>query len=280
MRKTLFGIAVAISLVLTGFAQTKEPCDIPGYPKPGDARKLNLSWCPIDVDFQVRIIALIAAGKKCQLSHGSISPDEIQARLKDIDSSCKRLQELDAAFSGNGKCLCPDGYAASPAASPEDLAEEEVRVITHCVKPLRRSIVSPNLEGTLFSEAGWEELHRNLSEIDTITLVYKRGKNSPFGAPDIVYEEDGEVVILSENGIRLTPLNTVRDNDHFILGNSVRMDQHMGSEASHYYFKLDEEGVGELFWGSLRQNMYLQETFITRARCGKLTRKLGLPGEE
>lgn len=64
-------------------AQSAGPCEIPGYPKPDNPRSLGLSWCPASVGFQVRAFALTAAGAKCALSHGSTTPDKIQARRKE-----------------------------------------------------------------------------------------------------------------------------------------------------------------------------------------------------
>ena len=157
-------------------------------------------------------------------------------------------------------------FGASPAA----LAEERVHVVTHCVKPLRRSIVVPNLSGSPFAKTKWNKLHKNLRQIGSITLIYKWDKEDASDAtPDILVEEDGKVEVLSKAGIKLQLLNTIRNDDHFILATSENMDPYAGSVVSHYYFKLDEEGVGEVFWGSLHQNVYWQETSINRARCGK-----------
>ena len=78
-------------------------CEIPGYPRPADVKNLGLSWCPATVDFQVRSLALHAAGAQCAIAIGSSStPEQIQARRQEIQAVCARLAALDVP-----NCRCP-----------------------------------------------------------------------------------------------------------------------------------------------------------------------------
>ena len=82
-------------------------CLIPGYPSPpGGVANLGLSWCPASIDFQARAFALQAAGAQCAIATGSSStPEQIQARRREIGAACERLAAL-----GVSNCRCPAGY--------------------------------------------------------------------------------------------------------------------------------------------------------------------------
>ena len=97
-----------------GGAVGSGPCEIPGYPRPADPQSLGLSWCPARVDFQVRVFALSAAGANCAIALGTSStPEQIQARRRDIKGYCERLEALDQGLGGNGECLCPPGWGGT-----------------------------------------------------------------------------------------------------------------------------------------------------------------------
>ena len=80
------------------------PCQVPGYPKPpGGVLNLGFSWCPVSVGMQVRAFALQAAGAQCAIATGSSStPEQIEARRREIQAACDRLAAL-----GQGNCQCP-----------------------------------------------------------------------------------------------------------------------------------------------------------------------------
>ena len=82
------------------------PCQVPGYPNPpGGVAKLGFSWCPSSVGMQVRAFALQAAGAECAIATGSSStPEQIEARRREIEAACGRLAAL-----GQGNCQCPPG---------------------------------------------------------------------------------------------------------------------------------------------------------------------------
>ena len=86
-------------------------CEIPGYPSPpGGVANVGLPWCPASVDFQVRAFALQAAGAKCAIATGSSStPEQIQARRREIAAACGRLAALSER-DGINNCRCPAGY--------------------------------------------------------------------------------------------------------------------------------------------------------------------------
>ena len=78
-------------------------CEIPDYPRPANVQNLGLSWCPATVDFQVRSLALQAAGAQCAIVTGSSSsPAQIQARRQEIQAACAQLAAL-----GVSNCRCP-----------------------------------------------------------------------------------------------------------------------------------------------------------------------------
>ena len=81
-------------------------CQVPGYPNPpGGVSNLGFSWCPASVGLQVRSFALQAAGAECAIATGSSStPEQIEARRREIRASCDRLAAL-----GQGNCQCPAG---------------------------------------------------------------------------------------------------------------------------------------------------------------------------
>ena len=82
------------------------PCQVPGYPNPpGGVSNLGFSWCPASVSLQVRSFALQAAGAECAIATGSSStPEQIEARRREIRAACDRLSAL-----GQGNCQCPAG---------------------------------------------------------------------------------------------------------------------------------------------------------------------------
>ena len=79
-------------------------CQVPGYPNPpGGVANLGFSWCPASVGMQVRAFALQAAGAQCAMATGSSStPEQIEARRREIRAACDRLAAL-----GQGNCQCP-----------------------------------------------------------------------------------------------------------------------------------------------------------------------------
>ena len=81
-------------------------CQVPGYPNPpGGVANLGFSWCPASVGMQVRTFALQAAGAECAIATGSSStPEQIEARRREIREACDRLAAL-----GQGDCQCPAG---------------------------------------------------------------------------------------------------------------------------------------------------------------------------
>ena len=81
-------------------------CQVPGYPDPpGGVANLGFSWCPASVGLQVRSYALQAAGAECAIATGSSStPEQIEARRREIRAACDRLRAL-----GQGNCQCPPG---------------------------------------------------------------------------------------------------------------------------------------------------------------------------
>ena len=90
----------------TGAASGGGPCQVPGYPNPpGGVANLGFSWCPASVSLQVRSFALQAAGAECAIATGSSStPEQIEARRREIRAACDRLAAL-----GQGNCQCPPG---------------------------------------------------------------------------------------------------------------------------------------------------------------------------
>ena len=90
----------------TGAASGGGPCQVPGYPNPpGGVSNLGFSWCPASVSLQVRSFALQAAGAECAIATGSSStPEQIEARRREIRAACDRLSAL-----GQGNCQCPPG---------------------------------------------------------------------------------------------------------------------------------------------------------------------------
>ena len=104
------GIPAATAGGNAGAGATGGRCEIPGYPRPpGGVANLGLSWCPANVGFQVRAFALQAAGAQCALATGSSStPEQIQARRREIAAACGRLAALGAS-----NCRCPAGLGGS-----------------------------------------------------------------------------------------------------------------------------------------------------------------------
>ena len=82
-------------------------CEIPNYPSPpGGVANLGFSWCAASVGMQARAFALQAAGAQCAIATGSSStPEQIQARRREIAAACERLAAL-----GVSNCRCPAGY--------------------------------------------------------------------------------------------------------------------------------------------------------------------------
>ena len=87
-------------------AEDSGPCQVPGYPNPpGGVANLGFSWCPASVGLQIRSFALQAAGAECAIATGSSStPEQIEARRREIRAACERLAAL-----GRGNCQCPPG---------------------------------------------------------------------------------------------------------------------------------------------------------------------------
>ena len=90
----------------TGATAGGGTCQVPGYPNPpGGVANLGFSWCPASVGMQVRAFALQAAGAQCAIATGSSStPEQIEARRREIRAACDRLASL-----GQGNCQCPAG---------------------------------------------------------------------------------------------------------------------------------------------------------------------------
>ena len=90
----------------TGATAGGGTCQVPGYPNPpGGVANLGFSWCPASVGMQVRAYALQAAGAQCAIATGSSStPEQIEARRREIRAACDRLAAL-----GQGNCQCPPG---------------------------------------------------------------------------------------------------------------------------------------------------------------------------
>ena len=90
----------------SGVTARKGICRVPGYPNPpGGVANLGFSWCPGSVSMQVRAFALQAAGAECAIATGSSStPEQIEARRREIQAACDRLAAL-----GQGDCQCPPG---------------------------------------------------------------------------------------------------------------------------------------------------------------------------
>ena len=90
----------------TGAASGGGPCQVPGYPNPpSGVSNLGFSWCPASVSLQVRSFALQAAGAECAIATGNSStPEQIEARRREIRAACDRLAAL-----GQGNCQCPSG---------------------------------------------------------------------------------------------------------------------------------------------------------------------------
>ena len=85
-------------------------CEIPGYPSPpGGVANLGLAWCPASVSMQARAFALQAAGAQCAIATGSSStPEQIQARRREITAACGRLAAL--SVRDGIPCRCPAVY--------------------------------------------------------------------------------------------------------------------------------------------------------------------------
>ena len=83
-------------------------CQIPNYPNPpGGVANLGFSWCPASIGMQVRAFALQAAGAQCAIAtESSSTPEQIEARQREIKAACDRLASL-----GQGNCQCPPGLA-------------------------------------------------------------------------------------------------------------------------------------------------------------------------
>ena len=94
-------------------------CQVQGYPSPaGGVVNLGFSWCPASVDLQVRAFALQAAGAQCAIATGSSStPEQIEARRREIQAACDRLSALS-----QGTCQRPPGLALT---SPRDRSNSD-----------------------------------------------------------------------------------------------------------------------------------------------------------
>ena len=98
------------SVRTAGSAASSGSCEIPGYPSPpGGVANLGLAWCPASVSMQARAFALQAAGAQCAIATGSSStPEQIQARRREIKEACGRLAALSAR--DGIPCRCPAAY--------------------------------------------------------------------------------------------------------------------------------------------------------------------------
>ena len=101
-------------------------CQIPGYPRPANPQGVGLSWCPAGVDFQVRVFALVAAGAQCAIAMGNSStPEQVQARHREIEANCEQLAALGVRTGGGFTCACPPGYGGSGYAVDPGLVERD-----------------------------------------------------------------------------------------------------------------------------------------------------------
>ena len=86
-----------------------QACEVPGFPSPNDVQGLGLSWCPSNVHFQIRVMALQAAGAWCGILGGTSStPEQIAVRHREILTVCDRLDAM--ANLSTVSCRCPPGY--------------------------------------------------------------------------------------------------------------------------------------------------------------------------
>ena len=97
-------------------------CEIPGYPRPpGGVANLGLAWCPASVSMQVRAFALQAAGAQCAIATGSSStPEQIQARRREISAACGRLAALGAP-----NCQCSPRLGGSGSSQDTSAIDRE-----------------------------------------------------------------------------------------------------------------------------------------------------------
>ena len=82
------------------------PCEIPDYPNadPDAVPGLGFSWCPAEVDFQVRSYAIAVAGSYCAKLAGELGKDW----AAQIASLCEGLDNLEGRRSESGhQCACP-----------------------------------------------------------------------------------------------------------------------------------------------------------------------------
>lgn len=81
------------------------PCEIPDYPNadPDAVPGLSFSWCPAEVDFQVRSYAIAVAGSHCAKLAGEPGKDW----AAQIESLCAGLDNLDDRLASGSHCACP-----------------------------------------------------------------------------------------------------------------------------------------------------------------------------
>ncbi len=81
------------------------PCKIPDYPNanPDTVPSLGFSWCPAEVDFQVRSYAIAVAGSYCAKLAGEPGKDW----AAQIESLCEGLDNLEGRISSGRHCACP-----------------------------------------------------------------------------------------------------------------------------------------------------------------------------
>ncbi len=128
-RGSTIGVPVAASTGNVGAGASGGRCEVPGYPRPpGGVANLGLAWCPASVSMQVRAFALQAAGAQCAIATGSSStPEQIQARGREISAACGRLAALGAS-----NCQCPPGLGGtgssnySSSIDPENERREQL----------------------------------------------------------------------------------------------------------------------------------------------------------
>ena len=81
------------------------PCEIPDYPNadPDAVPSLGFSWCPAEVDFQVRSYAIAVAGSYCAKLAGEPGKDW----AAQIESLCEGLDNLEDRIASGRHCACP-----------------------------------------------------------------------------------------------------------------------------------------------------------------------------
>ncbi len=105
MRATIGAIALCGALLAAVPAAAERPCEISGWPDNWSFRGVNLSWCPPDVDMEVRGWAYMAAEQHCR--------GDKEAVLH----RCEGVWKM--AIGRTDRCACPDDMY------PPELVEAE-----------------------------------------------------------------------------------------------------------------------------------------------------------